>query len=343
MNVNNFTYDELFKLAIEKPLMAQIEVTANCNQACLFCFRYCNPTTKFPDLSPEQWRKTIDKLTKIGVEEINFSGGEIFLYRDITELFQYAKSLGIKKITVNTNGQVDLSQFDLSNIDEFVFSIHGLGKTHDLIVNKKSAFDIIEKNLLYILKKFKGIVGINTVVCRENLNDLKKIYVRYEKMKIEYHAFNFNIDRNLAESENLKLDFKKYLKFLRTIPLERRKLRHGMGNILENNPKITPIQLPDCAAGKYKLIIDFKGDVFPCRYFQQDEYKCGNIFEQDLKNIWQSGKGFQFFRQQFLNKPKKCLECKKIIKCAGGCMAWHKKGFNERDFRCELGDAYSRN
>lgn len=342
MKINNFSYDELFKLAIQKPVMAQVEVTRNCDQACIFCFRYCSPIQVSDDLSLLKWKKVIRDLTSIGIEELNFSGGEIFFYKEVDKLFAYAKKHGIKKITVNTNGQVELKNKNLSDIDELVFSIHGISLQHDSIVNKKDAYLMVKKQFLFALKNFNGDVGINTVVCEANINDLKEIYREFENYKLKFHAFNFYIEKKLKHSEKLEKDFKKYLNFLKTIPLERRKLRHGMQNILLKNPKINTIQLPDCAAGKYKIIVDFEGNIYPCRYFQEKDYFCGNILNKDIETIWHEGKGFNFFRKQFLNKVKSCEDCKKITKCAGGCMAWRKKGINEKDIRCEFGHAYTR-
>lgn len=49
--INGFSYKELFSLAIEKPVMAQLEVTRNCNQHCSFCFRRSNLRKRFPEKS----------------------------------------------------------------------------------------------------------------------------------------------------------------------------------------------------------------------------------------------------------------------------------------------------
>ena len=348
-NIESFTYKELFLLAIEKPMMAQLEVTRNCNQSCAFCFRSCNPESRYKDKSLLEWQKIIKKLVSIGVRELNFSGGEIFLYKDIDDLFKYAKSCGIKKIVVNTNGLGDLSSHNLADIDNLIFSIHGIEKVHDQITGINGSFKIAKKSIETALSK-KCLVGINTVVTVKNIKTLKEIYDRFKGLKLIFHSFNLSIDRkkfSKGDWEGEKF-FTEYLNFINAIPKSRKKLRHGMQNIVISDKKFfdSAIPLPHCAAGKYKLIIDYKGDVYPCRYFQTKKYLCGNIIKGDIKKIWKNGSGFKFFREIVLkNKtPDECQNCFKKYKCLGGCLAWrifNKKTKNyEKDIRCKPGNAF---
>jgi len=350
-SINGFTYKELFLLAIEKPVMAQLEVTRNCNQRCFFCFRRCSPEKKFSNLSLKKWKLIILKLVSIGIREINFSGGEIFLFKNIDKLFHYAKSVGIKKIVVNTNGLVNLAKHDLSLIDILIFSIHDLQKNHDKITGIRGSFSLVNKAITYAINK-RYRVGINTVVCRKNVANLDKIYAHFKKLPLVFHSFNLSINRDSIEDNvsEFELIFLQYLKFLEKIPERRRKLRHGMQNIFVKDKKFfkSPIPLPHCAGGKYKLVIDYQGNVYPCRYFQESKYFCGNILKSNPKTIWKKGKGFKLFRSIIVDKnlPHTCQSCFKKEKCLGGCLAWriytkNNKSY-EKDIRCDLGNAYIR-
>ena len=347
--LNDFSYNELFDLAINKPVMAQIELTKNCNQQCFFCFRYCTPKKKYKDLSINSWTRAINKLIEIGIEELNFSGGEIFLYKEVKELFNYAKRHGIKKIVVNTNGQTDITKEDLRDVDELVFSIHALGNKHNQITGRKGAFKEVLKSLNDALKMKRLKVGINTVVSQVNIDELQKIYDYFKDKRLFFHAFNIQIDQNNPTLKmNIKKIFPEYLTFIKKIPENRRKLRHGMQNIFFKKFPESIVPLPNCAGGKYKLIVDYKGDVYPCRYFQNKEYYCGNILKGDIQNIWKKGKGFKKFRDVVIRRqyPSKCKSCVKKDKCVGGCLAWRlcgqKTKSRQGDLRCEFGDAYSR-
>lgn len=351
-NINGFDYKELFLLAIGKPIMAQLEITRNCNQRCFFCFRNCNPEQKFTDKSLLEWKIAIDKLINIGVRELNFTGGEIFLFKNVDELFQYAKKTnGIKKIMINTNGFIDLTKHDLSNIDSIIFSVHGIGNIHEQITGVSGSFKAATTAINYALNQ-KCKVGINTVVVPQNINMLKGIYDYFKNLNLIFHAFNLFIDKeNFSKRIEEYADiFPKYIQFLKTVPKERRKLCHGMQNILIKDKEFfaSNIPLPHCAAGKYKLVVDYKGDIYPCRYFQTEQYRCGNIFKNDLVKIWRNGKGFKIFRKIILEDklPSECKSCFKRGKCHGGCLIWRvyskKLQYYEKDIRCEFGNAYIR-
>jgi len=349
--MKGYTYTELFQLAINKPILAQIEITRNCNHGCFFCFRQCQPGFKYNDQPLGKWLLILDKLYSLGIRQLNLSGGEVFLYKDIDSLIKYAKRKKFERIVVNTNGLIKISPAISKLTDEIVFSIHGLGKDHDQITGVSGSFKNLFSNLASCLKIRKN-VGINTVVSENNIGDLEAIYDHFKDYKLLYHSFNLYIDRENLESKMADYSdlFNQYFAFLKTIPQSRLKLRHGMHNVYidDKNFYQSTIPLPNCAAGKYKMVIDYKGDIYPCRYFQEEKYLCGNVFSDELQDVWQNGKGFEFFRHFVLaNKiPATCESCLKRKKCLGGCLAWRvfndKLKIYEKDIRCQFGNAYLR-
>lgn len=352
MKICGFSYSELFNLAIEKPTLAQLEITQNCNQECSFCFKACSYNKKYKDLPTSTWRKIVKQLADFGVENLNFTGGEVFLYKDFLSLVDYSKSKGIKKVVVNTNGTLSLLDKNLKNIDSLVFSVHGLKTKHDLIVGRKGAFDSLLKNIK-IAKKNKVNAAINVVVTPDNISSLDDVLDYFKKFKLQFYSFNLAGDIN-GETKITELFFKKYSLFLKRAEKsvgDKILLRHGMQNIAIKDKDFfeAKIPLPHCAAGKYKLLVNYQGDVFPCSFFQTRDFYCGNILKDDLRKLWKNGKGFMFFRKQYLSPdklPSDCRTCYKRYKCGGGCFVWRE--FNkktdkyEKDIRCDFGHAYSR-
>ena len=350
--INGFSYQELFNLAIERPSMAQFEVTRNCNQRCFFCFRGCSPDKIYQDKPLVDWQKAIDKLVGYGVKELNFSGGEIFLYNDIDELIEYARHKGALKIVINTNGLVDLSKHNLSLIDELVFSAHGIEKVHDEIVGRQDAHENLIVNLEEAIEQGQCQVGINTTVVQQNVDSLEKIFKYFSKFNLLFHSFNLLIDHKklYQDLDDYFKMFSKYLNFLKAVPQSKLKLRHGMHNIIIHDKDFwqADIPLPHCAAGKYKVVIDHQGDIYPCRYFQTNDFRCGNIFKDDFDQVWPNGKGFKFFRQLIVSNKVlvECQDCLKRFKCCGGCLAWRvynkKLDQYDRDVRCGFSNAHIR-
>ena len=102
-----FSQQELLCLAWQKPVMTQLEVTANCNQRCCFCFNGCGPSCSHQDLPIEVWKKIIGKLKNLGVTRLDFTGGEPLLYQPLATLIDWANAEGFET-SLNTNGTIEV-------------------------------------------------------------------------------------------------------------------------------------------------------------------------------------------------------------------------------------------
>jgi uncharacterized protein len=353
--IERFTRQELLELSWAKPVMAQVELTRNCNHKCLFCFQGCNSSLVHDDLTASQWKIIIQKLKNIGVKRINFSGGENFLHPDFISLVQHTKTEGFE-IVINTNGSFDC-QCIADYVNEIIFSVHGLGKTHDTIVGKKGSFNQVKQNLLKVTHRVNS--SINMVLLKQNYEQMNQVFVFFNT-QCQLHKFSPTLSirsRLGSHHDTWALPITKellddYRERLNKIPRAQLELKHGFQSIYYDAPEIyssSPIPLANCAGGKYKLVVEYDGSVYPCNFFQEDEYYCGNILRDNEHEIWKHGRGFVRFRDLVTKEtiPEKCNGCIKHRKCFSGCKAWStdypKGGFeNARDLRCELGNAFIR-
>lgn len=349
--INGFSEKELAELVWSRPNFAQVELTRNCNFRCKFCFENCDLKNKFEDKPPEMWKKVIDGLYDLGIKKIHFSGGENFLYPHFKEILKYSKEKGLNNL-INTNGSIDISDI-LHYSDEFVFSLHGYKEINDEITGYQGAFEKTINNIKKALNAGKK-VSVNTVLIKENFENYEKLYsflnekfdnITYSPtMAIPcYTGKKFD---SLSIPMN-KINMAKYLKYVNMIGKNKFVYKHGLYGLLGEDKE--QFHMPVCAAGKSKIIIKYNGDVYPCNFFQTDEFLCGNVFEQDLKEIWKNGKGFQKFRTYYLNNklPNECIKCKKHDNCYSGCRAWTKSYINnnasieeEGDVRCGIINAH---
>jgi len=350
-----FSYNELFTLSIAKPIMAQIKLTNSCNQNCIFCLAGIDQTDKMmvADLSKEDWFKILSKLKMLGIKVLNFTGGETTLYGGLPEILSRSKKMEFN-VVLSINGLKDISIFK-GLIDKASFSVHGIGDIHNDIVGFDGAFDLVLTNIQKSIAV--GIKSsLNMVLLKDNYDFLEDVYYFFSKFNLESYSFTVAVNSSTGFDFNsrsliiTKRFFSDYLKRLGQLPANKITTKHGLDVILYNCPeKYTKIAvpLPNCAAGKYKLVIEADGSVYPCNFFRTPEYYCGNILHGDVFEIWQNGQGFQPFRRLVLEEkiPDKCQSCIKKRVCFSGCRAWtngYKEGgfYNEPDSRCELGDAY---
>ena len=280
-----------------------------------------------------------------------FLVGENFLHKDFIKIVKYAKQIGFY-ILINTNGFFDITPI-LDYSDEFVFSLHGYESVNDNIKKMKGTFAHVENNINLAVKENKSVL-INTVLIQDNFDNYLKLleYLESKYDSIKYSptiAIECKTGKQMFNSLNInEKNMKKYEDILDKIGEEKIVYKHGLRGLRHHDNK-KEFDMPVCAAGKSKLIIKYNGNVYPCNFFQTDDYICGNVFEKNVKEIWKDGKGFKKFRDYYLkiNLPDKCQKCEKVNNCFSGCRAWTQSYINgemnivsEGDVRCELINAF---
>lgn len=352
--MHGFEKKELLEMAWEKPILAQVEITSKCNQSCVFCYTGKKSLHEVKELPLLQWQEIIRKLGNLGVRRLDFTGRESFMHPDLTELVAWCKKLGFE-VRINTNGTFDVSSA-LEYVNEIVFSVHGIGKIHDRIVGRRKSFDQIMLNVERASKR-KIKTSVNMSLIKSNYHQMLEVFNFFnERFGLHKFAPSFPVLSRFGNAfEDIALVIERdliedYMHNLNKIPKDKLTLKHGFHSIFINNPRYyadNGLLLPNCAAGKYKLIVESDGNVFPCNFFKSEEFYCGNILSDDESVIWNSGKGFQKFRSIIIDEkiPQKCSMCLKKPRCFSGCRAWanmYKEGGFEydRDMRCEIGSAF---
>lgn len=74
-----------------------------------------------------------------------------------------------------------------------------------------------------------------------------------------------------------------------------------------------------CSAGTKNIFIDINGDVYPCNLFaNHNEYFAGNVFSEDLLEIWRKSKVFIELRNLKKEDIEECANCPASENCKGG-------------------------
>ena len=153
------------------PRMVFIEVTRKCNLGCKFCVLH--KVRDCSELSMETLGTIIDQCIRMGVEHIQFTGGEPTLARHFRDAVQLALEGGMS-VSVLTNG---LEQHELlSAVAEegasVVLSIDGPDIVHDRIRGRVGAWDQTVR-LLAAMQDAGRTVSIQFTACADNLHCLE--------------------------------------------------------------------------------------------------------------------------------------------------------------------------
>jgi len=317
--------------------------TNRCNLNCLHC--YSKASLDATDtLSTQIVLETLPKLKEAGVKFIIFSGGEPLTRKDIFDIANAAKELGI--ITyLSTNGLYVKKSNALKILETFNYvgiSIDGNEATHDYFRGLKGSFreSLKAVDLLnsYQLQK----VGIRFTITKDTLDDLEFIFKLAEQHNIPkiYISHLVYSGRGL---DNLKMDIskeqrKKAVEFIIDKAFEyyenKKDIEIVTGNMemdaivfLEKFSQKYPhlkkqmqerlIAWGGNSAGRKLLNINSEGDIKPDPFFP---VVVGNILQEDFLDIWvnKPNEILQKLRIHPRELEGKCKDCKYLNICNGG-------------------------
>ena len=167
---------------------ALIEVTQRCNLNCRFCFANAGTELDEPSLVViYEWYKNV--LSASGPVNIQLSGGEPTLRKDLPEILAMGRELGFNFIQLNTNGlrlaedPTFLSQLKKAGLSSVFLQFDG---TEDLIyqsIRGRSLLDIKVKAIEHCGKQRIGVVLVPTLIPGINTHNIGEII----KFALENH------------------------------------------------------------------------------------------------------------------------------------------------------------
>lgn len=277
-----------------KPKDATIAITYSCNSRCVMCniWQEKNPPSlalnAFANLSPE-------------LRYINLSGGEPFLRPDLPEIVQIIKEKSPHaQIIISSNGfateLILKTMKKIVSVDPAVgvrISIDGLKEKH----NRVRGIEVFGR-AMNTIKGLKQIgvknLGMSFTVMNDNASELPAVYDLSKELGVElamalvqnsdiYFQKEDNKITYIAEV-NKALDYVISRELASWHPKRWARAFYNYGLRLYAN---TGRRLLPTGAGHDSLFIDPNGDVYPSNLIN---IKFGNINDNKLDNIWQSGK-----------------------------------------------------
>ena len=209
---------------------------------------------------------------------------------------KYAKQIGFD-ILINTNGFFDITPI-LDYSDEFVFSLHGYKSINDDITRMKNTFTRVENNIKLATNKNKPVL-INTVLIEENFDNYLKLleYLESRYNNLKYSptiAIESKTGKQMFKGLNInKENMGKYEKILDEIGEEKIIYKHGLRGLRKADNK-KEFDMPVCAAGKSKLIIKYNGNVYPCNFFQTNDFYVEMFLKKMLKKFGKREKALKY-------------------------------------------------
>jgi radical SAM protein with 4Fe4S-binding SPASM domain len=292
------------------PVIAHIEPTSLCNLHCPLCpsgnGQLNRQRTK---LDFDQFKMIIDKLPQTVRMILLWNQGEPFLVKDLVKMIEYAKHRQ-KYVVTSTNGHFfrnseEARTIITSGIDEIIISVDGIDQESYAKYRIGGKIDRVFEGVK-ILADAKQELGtsqpclhLQFILMKHNLsqkNQMIKIGKEIGADKLSFKTLQVTNWENGAEFLPDDPKFTRYEK------------GPSNGKYKTRKRKFFP---NDCLRLWFSLVVNCDGNVSPCCFDKDGEFKLGNILEQPFDSIWQ-GSAYHNFRQRILNNRydlEMCRDC----------------------------------
>ncbi len=297
-----------------RPIQLTFFVTRKCNARCPFCFYLQGAAASEADadeLSLEEIRKLSRSLGPL--LWLAFSGGEIFLRKDLVEISRIFYRRNHPAIMLYpTNGLLPELIYQrmariLRECENSVvvvkISLDGVGTAHDALRRTPGGYDKAMQTyhrlagLLEVHPNFE--LGINTVFCSENQDQMDEIIEFVQGLEhVRTHTISL-VRGDLADAGYKAVDQAKYQRAIaklaanlhsRAAPIYRfrgGRLKAAQDIVqrrLIHRTLLEQRRLVPCHAGKLNLVLTEDGEVFPCELLAES---LGNVrdYDYDIRKI----------------------------------------------------------
>lgn len=279
-DLTGWLFDKSVTLRI--PLSVHIDLTMRCNERCIHCYRVIEER---PELTTGELKALLGDVARAGTLYLTFSGGEVFLRKDLFELVEHARRLHFdvrlksNALLITPEKAERLRELGVRQVDISIYSADPA--VHDWITKVPGS---LERTLegAALLKDAGVTVKFNCPLMKQNVGQYKDIRALAERLGVLCGFDPMITAKNDGDRS----------------PLPLRITRKDLLQVLEDptlnpdfgreacEPTTTPrADLDDipCGASHNACYISAYGDVMPCVAMP---IACGNVREAPFAEIW---------------------------------------------------------
>jgi radical SAM protein with 4Fe4S-binding SPASM domain len=302
--------EEYFK---DKPTLTnfQIELTSKCNERCVHC--YIPHENKKSNIKPELFFNILEQCREMGVLSLTLSGGEPMLHPNFVEFLRKAKEYDfalnvLSNLTLlNDEIIIEMKANRLSSVQVSLYSMNG--DIHDSITQVPGSFVKTREAILKLIENDIPLL-ISCPVMKQNKSCCADVIKWAEKHKVPAATDYIMMARYNHTTDNLENR------------LSLKEVEDVITDIIENDPDFkarfaetdfTVAEKRDtddeiiCGVCISSICMIANGNIYPCAGWQ--DYICGNVNEQSLREIWEYSPKVQYLRSLRKKNMPECINC----------------------------------
>ena len=268
------TVKDMYKLKLNAPLSVCWQITTKCNLKCKYCLSSSDNNGCY-GLDTESAKNIIKHMGKIGINRLDFTGGEPLIRNDLKELIECAKENNISTIVTTNTTLLNDSNIEVLKMADLVqISVDGPEEIHNM-----------QRQGNVFAKTIENIEKLKNAGCKIRLNSFI-----FNSNK-EYVDYLINLSKELDVFSHLFIIFTPQGRG-RDYPseiIDQKEVENIKQKI--ENIKITDkrnIRLYDYNEYLHScVLLTPNGDVVSQGFYEEDSVTVGNVLVTPLEELFQ--------------------------------------------------------
>jgi radical SAM protein with 4Fe4S-binding SPASM domain len=311
--------DRLVRKTVEGhvPWNVHIDLTYRCNERCVHCYL---DHEDYGEMTTPEVKGVLDQLAEAGALFLTFSGGEIFLRKDLFELIAYGRALhfdvGLKTnaLLIDSGVARRLRELDVRKIQVSLYSAEP--EIHDAVTKVSGSLERSLRAIRVLLDE--GLqVKLACPLMKQNLAAFRGVQKLAEDLGVPY-VFDLTITPKMDGDESvlaLRSAATDLLNVLQDRHLNSRAcapeavptaLDFVTGSATSSGIESSAFDDIPCSAGHNSCYISPYGDLSPC---VQMPKAAGNLRKQKFEEIWYGSQEMNRVRAARESQLPLCATC----------------------------------
>lgn len=295
---------------LSAPETVHLSITSRCNVDCPFCYE--NKRRK--EMDTNQILKLIDELSSLKVFQLAIGGGEPLLRGDLIRIIQYCNDRNIVPNLISNGSLLT---------EPLVRGLRGrVGQINISFNEYLEGKGINTLNVIRLLTEHHIKTGINLLVTHKNIRYIGRSISDLANLPVEDIVIlrpKPTRDKEWFHENKLTRKDMEVLKGILEVHEGRARVDCSLVCLMRQVPPdlLRHNAVYGCTAGIRFCTIKSNGGVFPCSFFDAEEYCAGNVLEERFKEIWRESAIFKRFRTMNNKIQGACRGCNVRDYCKG--------------------------
>lgn len=267
------TEEDTYDIKLKNPLSVCWQITTKCNLNCKYCLSDSGVDGNY-GLDTKNAIDIIKQLGQLGINRLDFTGGEPLIRKDLDKLIQCSKYNHINTIVTTNTTLLNEKNIETLKLSDLVqISIDGPKEIH----NEQRQADVFEKTIENIkkLKEAGCKIRLNSFIYNSNKQYVDYLIDLSKQLDLFSHLFIMFTPQGRGKEHLDEIIPEKEVEKIKEKIINRKNEEHRNIRLYDYNEYIH-----SC------VLLTPIGDVISQGFYEEDSINVGNILKQPLEEIF---------------------------------------------------------